>query len=235
MIKLKTKFPIALDSDDHIHPEGIYLDNNLNPEFLNSVLSFFRGHMNYLDLGCAGGELVCEMHRRGNTAVGLEGSDHCLNVREDMVKEMGTLPYGYKNWEEYHNEILFTCDVTKDYTLLEDGIQMEFDLITCWDVMEHFTPDAVDNFLKNVSTHLKPNGIFVASIALFGSGRSVVTEETLGINYHKSVFPRKWWIEKIEKHLKKVTYPFSATNRTSSGLSPLDDSPNYLLYTGKKK
>ena len=233
MIKVLTQNPIAVDSDDHIHPEGIYLDNNLNPEFINSVESYFQRKINFLDLGCAGGRLVCNMHERGHKSIGLEGSDHCLNIIEDMVNEVGCLPYGHEEWKKYGNEILFTCDITKDYDILEDDNILQFDLITCWDVMEHFNPDDVNNFMFNLKKHLKIGGIFVASIALFPSYRhetSLNTPENL--NYHKSLFPKEWWIGKLDSYLYQIEYPFSCCNRS---YIPIYGEPNrYLVYAGKR-
>lgn len=42
MITIKAEAPIAYDSDDHIYPDGIYLDNNVTPEFVNDVELYFQ-------------------------------------------------------------------------------------------------------------------------------------------------------------------------------------------------
>jgi cyclopropane fatty-acyl-phospholipid synthase-like methyltransferase len=84
---------------------------------------------------------------------------------------------------------------------------MKFDLITCFDVMEHFHEHELDMFFKMIQYHLKPQGIFVASIALF----DLIKDE--GVNWHKSVYPKKRWVKKNSKYLKKIPYPFNITNR----------------------
>ena len=208
MIKLITDHPIALESDDHIHPDGIYLDNNINSTFVKNVEKYFNNtKINMLDLGCAGGELVSRMAEQGHNTVGLEGSDHCINVREEAVKHHNITPKGLKNWAQYHNSRLFTCDVTKKYQLLLNDSPMKFDLITCFDVMEHFHEHELDMFFQMIQNHLKPNGIFIASIALF----DLIKDK--GVNWHKSVYPKDWWVNTNSKYLKEIPYPFEITNR----------------------
>ena len=227
MIKLITDYPIAVESDDHIHPDGIYLDNNINYMFVANVEKHFKNNkINMLDLGCAGGALVCRMTERGHNVVGLEGSDHCVNVREEAVKHHNILPLGLKNWAQYHNSRLFTCDVTKQYQLLLNNSPMKFDLITCFDVMDHFHEHELDMFFKMIQYHLKPEGIFVASIALF----DLIKNE--GVNWHKSVYSKVWWAETNSKYLKEIPYPFSITNRNEK----FDRVNNDLyIYSGMLK
>jgi 2-polyprenyl-3-methyl-5-hydroxy-6-metoxy-1,4-benzoquinol methylase len=232
-IKVFTNNPVAINSDDHLYPEGIYYDNNLNINFCNEIEQYYdHKKINFLDLGCAGGELVCHMYDRGHNSVGLEGSDHCLNVRPEMVKEVGFEPLGHKNWKLFGNKILFTCDITKDYTITNNSKPAKFDFITCFDVMEHFTSDEVDNFLKQLYKHTKHGGLFIAQIALYPSGRhssSLNTPEN--INYHKSVFPREWWLEKISSYFVEIKFPFTCHNRSMwNGL----DFHNNLIYAGRK-
>jgi SAM-dependent methyltransferase len=226
MIKLITNNPIAVDSDDHIHPDGIYLDNNINHQFVDDVENYFkREKINMLDLGCAGGELICKMFERGHNSVGLEGSDHCINVRQEMVQKFGREPLGLQNWKTHYNSRLFTCDITKPYQILENDEQMKFDLITCFDVMEHFREEEIEIFFKMVQQHLKPNGIFVASIALFN-----LTKDA-GVNWHKSVQTSKWWMDKNADYLKEVDYPFTITNRGQRS----HGSSNIYVYAGVLK
>lgn len=231
MIKVITDHPIAIDSDDHKYPEGIYYDNNSSVEFIDDVEKYFNRSISILDLGCAGGQLICDMHKKGHIAVGLEGSDHCLNVQHKSVDEIGMLPLGQQNWKDYGNKILFTCDVTKDYQIYDDDQPMKFDLITCWDVMEHFEPSAVPKFIDLVRNHLKPNGIYVATIALFSSGRHPTSKNTPnGLDYHKSLFPKNWWLDQLSSQFQSIPYPFKYCNRRY--ITPPGDI-NYLVYAGK--
>lgn len=238
MIRLDTKFPIAIDSDDHKYPEGVFIDNNVNAAFVAGVENYYKGRkIDFMDLGCAGGGLVCEMHNRGHNAVGLEGSDTCLNPVRELVEKVNALPAGYQNWQTHGNTRLFTCDVTKRYQVYEDGQPLQFDLITCWDVMEHFYPDQIETFLRMVFNHLKPDGIFLASIALFDSGRHPQLVEAdpntpADLNYHKSVYGADWWLQKINVFFDRTAYPFVQPNRLEV---PLSQDDRYLTFVGTKR
>lgn len=230
MISIRTNYPLALDSDDHHYPDGVHLDNHFNLGFAASVEQHFQNQkIKLLDLGCAGGGLVAGMINRGHTAVGLEGSDHCLNLKPEVINKLGKLPAGYENWKNYANKNLFTCDITYDYEILNNNTLMQFDLITCFDVMEHFYEERIDKFLEMVVRHLKPNGIFAANIALFSVVKDKILEEG-HVEYHKSLFPPEKWYSYLNKHLKKIDFPFSTTNR---GHAPYPDQWN-LIYAGMK-
>jgi 2-polyprenyl-3-methyl-5-hydroxy-6-metoxy-1,4-benzoquinol methylase len=223
MITISATVPVAIDSEDHIHPDGIYLDNNVNPAFVNDVETFFQRKINFLDLGCAGGALVSELINRGHNAVGIDGSDHCLNFRQEAADKLGMVkPYGYDNWQKYGNSRLFTADITKDFQLFENGELMKFDLITAWDVMEHFFPEGVTTFIEQVKKHLKPDGYFIASIAKFSLNKH-------NVEYHKSNFPNEWWLDKLTPHLNRVNYLFKHCNRDI----PTEDTHSYLIWCSK--
>lgn len=220
MITITAEAPVALDSNDHIYPDGIYLDNNVTPSFVNDVESFFQKKINFLDLGCAGGALVCELINRGHNAVGIDGSDHCLVFRKEAADKLGVeKPHGYDNWQKYGNQRLFTADITKDFQLFENGEPMKFDLITAWDVMEHFYPERMDTFMEQVKKHLKPDGYFIASIANFSLNK-------LDIEYHKSNFPDEWWTEKLSPHLNRIKYIFNSCHREL----PPDGTDRYIIW-----
>jgi len=218
MFTVVTEHPVAVNSDDHKHPEGIYYDNNLNAGFVESVEDYFedknKKSINFMDLGCAGGALVCEMHKRGHISIGLEGSDHCLNIRPEMVEEVGMMPAGHENWKEYGNKILFTCDVTKPFEVQFNNNIFTFDLITCWDVIEHFLDEDLDVYFANVDKHLKAGGIFAASIHMRKSHRNKNSKNTPSdLNYHKSMHGREWWEQKLKEHFNLIPFPFLVSNR----------------------
>jgi SAM-dependent methyltransferase len=231
MINVITNYPIAIDSDDHLHPDGVHYDNYCNYTFIESIEKYFNGkQINFLDLGCAGGGLVVGMLERNHICVGLEGSDHCLKIKPDIIEKMGGLPLGYENWKTYGNVNLFTCDVTYDYEIRYQGHLMQFDLITCFDVMEHFYEERIDNFLNMVHKHLKPNGLFVCNVALFHLIKDKILEEGK-VEYHKSLFSHEKWLSFLTKKFIEVDYPFNCTNRNPATKS---DGSN-LLFAGKKK
>jgi len=198
-ITLKTDHPIAYDSPDHISPWGTMRDNSTNEHFIEEMQEFFKlnydvDHYNFLDLGCSGGQLVVDIHNKGNFSVGLEGSDY-------------SVIHGRANWPEYHNKILFTCDVTKPYTIYKNEKKVLFDLITAWEVVEHIHPFDLRNFFKYIGENLKMGGIFLASV-------SVVQDNATGIDLHQSVFSEGEWYKKLPillegLNLKLYKYPFT--------------------------
>lgn len=210
MISVQTQFPLAFESNDHIYPEGIYYDNWVNFDFVNQILRVFRRPIKVLDIGCAGGNLVLEFAKRGCLAVGIDGSDQCLKPDQNIVENRGFLPNGFYNWQENYNKFLFNCDISKPYQIMENHDPLNFDLITTWDTLEHIHPDSIDLTLEMVSNHLEEGGLFLGNVALFSSlGRGYTPE----IEYHQSVFPKDWWIQKLEKYFYLVKYPVEALNR----------------------
>ena len=179
-ITVKTKYPVAFDSPDHIKPWGTKRDNTTNHAFIDEMHSHFKSTedldtFNFLDLGCSGGQLVVDFAKRGNLSVGLEGSDY-------------SVIHGRANWPEYYNKNLFTCDVTKPYLVYNEGNQVFFNLITAWEVVEHIHPGDLGRFFLFISDNLLPGGIFLASI-------STKHDNVEGVELHQSVFSREEWNE----------------------------------------
>ena len=197
MIKIQTNHPVAYDSPDHITPHGTANDNSTDTNFINEVSEFFKNEtINFMDLGCSGGQLVVDFHNRGNFSIGLEGSDY-------------SLLNGRANWPEYGNKILFTSDITKPFKVLygEDETQILFDVITAWEVVEHIKYEDLNFLFKNINDSLKHGGIFLASVSTH--------EDSIGdAILHQSVFPKETWINEIFPEVLKDTnliikeYPF---------------------------
>jgi 2-polyprenyl-3-methyl-5-hydroxy-6-metoxy-1,4-benzoquinol methylase len=195
MIELITKNPIAYDSPDHLQPWGTANDNYTSSDFITELEMFFNNDkINFLDLGCSGGQLVVDMHNRGHLSIGLEGSDY-------------SVIHGRANWPIFNNKNLFTCDVTKPYSLKQNNSEVLFDVVTAWEVVEHIKTEDLNAFFMNVDKNLKDGGIFLASIA---------THEDIvgGFRLHQSVFPQTEWIEKVlpscltNTSLQYSQYPF---------------------------
>jgi len=202
MITLKTTKDVAYDSPDHLCPIGTINDNFSSIGLIGEITEYFNNRqITVLDLGCAGGQFVADFIGQGDIAVGLEGSSHALT---------GT---GKKNWKKYYNKNLFLCDITEDYQLYDDGVPMLFDVIHSEEVFEHISPEDVDSLLLNIFKHLKEGGIGIFGISLVPDvrnkdGEAMVPpfaseDKTIGYNdelfvLHQSVFPAKWWKEKIE-------------------------------------
>tara|TARA_Y100001963_G_scaffold159405_1_gene262941 strand:+ start:6034 stop:7473 length:1440 start_codon:yes stop_codon:yes gene_type:complete len=205
-ITLKTNHPIAIDSPDHIFPHGTKHDNSTNEGFINDILEYnkIKGKkkINFLDLGCSGGQLVIDILNRGNFSVGLEGSDYSVKHKR-------------ANWPEYHNKNLFTCDITKPYKLYNYNQPVQFDTITAWEVIEHIHPNNLKNFFKNINDNLCSGGFFCGSIS---TNEDVVE----GHKLHQSVFTKEEWFNMIPNILKETDlelfhYPFPNQVRKDIG------------------
>ena len=205
MITLNTNHPIAYDSPDHICPWGTKRDNFTSEDFINETLNFHtqrgKDKINFLDLGCSGGQLVIDYINKGHLGVGLEGSDYsALN--------------GRANWPKYHNKNLFTCDVTKKYELFENDTKLNFDIITAWEVIEHIKPEDQKPFFKHINDNLNSGGVFCGSIS--------TREEVInGHSLHQTVWDEHVWYKNFPDILKDTTlnlyqYPFKNKVRNLS-------------------
>jgi cyclopropane fatty-acyl-phospholipid synthase-like methyltransferase len=206
-ITIKTDHPVAFDSPDHLMPWGTMRDNTTNYDFIEEIHEFFKlnyqlDNFNFLDLGCSGGQLVVDFSKKGNLAIGLEGSDYSVK-------------HNRANWPEHYNKILFTCDVTKPYSLYQNNDKILFDIITAWEVVEHIAEKDMNSFFTHINDNLKDNGIFLASI-------STIEDVIEGHVLHQSVFPEADWYIKFPEFLagtdlKLYVYPFTYKVREGNG------------------
>lgn len=184
-VKLITEHPVAINSNDHLVPHGTARDNTRYPRFIRKCETLFPAdrELAFLDLGCSGGGMVLEAILRGHFALGLEGSDYSLKQQR-------------AEWRLLKNN-LYTCDITKEFTLQHHGSGqvMQFDIITAWEVLEHLPEGELPIFFENIKNHLKSDGYFIASIAIWDD----IDPET-GINWHQTVKPQVWWEHLLDEH-----------------------------------
>ena len=179
---LFTDHPIAFESPDHKFPYGTANDNSRNKAFNRSFYRIakefgYARPYEILDLGCAGGGLVRTFISDGHNALGLEGSDYC---KKRGKFEWGVIPNN-----------LFTCDVTKPFTIKAAGQYACFDMITAWEHLEHIHQRDLPQLLDNIKNHLC--GIFVCSI-------SHISDVHGGFELHQTVKPIEWWDKLFAKH-----------------------------------
>jgi 2-polyprenyl-3-methyl-5-hydroxy-6-metoxy-1,4-benzoquinol methylase len=212
-ITLKTDHPVAFTSPDHIFPWGTMRDNSTNEFFIEEILEFCKINYNidkikFMDLGCSGGQLAVDFHKKGHIGVGLEGSDYSVKHQR-------------ANWPEYHNKILFTCDVTKPYSLHEeDGNQIKFNIITAWEVIEHILPEDLNNLFTYISNNLEDGGIFVGSIS---TKEEIFEQNGEKIVLHQTVMSKFEWLNELINNILTNTgltlyeYPFQNVVRGDHG------------------
>jgi len=176
-ISLKSDHPVAADSLDHLHPFGTLQDNTRNFPFYKKCVKLYGPTVSYLDLGCSGGGLVFDFAINGNLAIGLEGSD--------LSQKMGRA-----NWRTIPNN-LFTCDITKPFQLVDrnTGQVSQFDVVGCWEVLEHIPENALPSLFANVTQHLAEGGVFIGSV-------SKMPEDPLHITVHDNA----WWVDLFARH-----------------------------------
>lgn len=203
-IKLETEYPVAYESNDHIVPHGTIRDDTRYPRFIHACEMYFKDmdKLAFADLGCSSGGIVLDALLRGHEAVGLEGSDESFKQQR-------------AHWRVIPNN-LFTCDVTKPFTLKKDGIRKEFDVISAWEMLEHIRESDLDILLKNIKDHLKLGGIFVGSIANWDD-----IDEKTGVNWHVNLHPYEWWSEKFKTFgFEIITEKFSPYDMARGTYNP---------------
>lgn len=212
-MKLITEFPIAYDSPDHLIPHGTKNDNYTNEDFINEVHEYFKlnhelDKIKFMDLGCSGGQLAVDFHERGNISIGLEGSDYSLKHER-------------ANWPKYYEKVLFTCDITKPYKIVNEDQsgnidkEVKFNCITAWEVIEHIKPTDLNAVFKNINDNLEKDGIFVGSIAQFSDIQQ-------GVPLHQSVYSEATWYHNFNLILEGTDlvlyqYPFQNKVREDKG------------------
>lgn len=219
MYKVVTDFPVAVDSPDHILPQGTknilggpYYEwaDGYNP-FVDEVVKYFnKTKLKVLDLGAASGYLVSDFLQRGCQTVGLEGSNWPL------LNEV-------ENWNRLHNINLFTCDISKPFQIFEEQVEAKFDLINAWEVIEHISPDNLETFADNVYKHLSDEGIFVFSLSPWFEPSKVDKKTNLHLSHEI----------KLKSQWEEIFYKFEFTGPL---VEQYDSGYHYIFnnrYRGK--
>jgi hypothetical protein len=105
---VRTDYPVADDSPDHLRPRGTAFDNSRNRRFNRKLSALYCGldrPIRVLDLGCAGGGFVCDCLTDGQVAVGIEGSDYSSR-------------WGRAEWPLLGGRALFTADITRPFEVV---------------------------------------------------------------------------------------------------------------------
>lgn len=204
--RLQTDHPVALHSDDHRFPRGTANDNTRSPRFVAACERLFNRAITHLDLGCAGGGLVRDFLIRGHRSMGLEGSDLSLLEQRAEWRALGAR--------------LRTCDITQPFDILDEaGMTVGFDVISAWEVLEHLPRESLPRFFDNVRRHLAPEGLFVASVALFED-----RDPESGAVWHVTLEPREWWSQQMaEAGLQLMASPFVTRDYVRGSGSSFDD------------
>ena len=205
------------EPDYQIHKNNLKLrcsaaeDNHSDLNLVNEICSSFSHSINCLDLGCAGGALILDFDKdpRTDICIGLDGSDGV---------------YSHKSWNVQENKkVLRHSNLVKEFSILKDSVQIKFDVISCFEVIEHFEIDQLDVFFKNVDKHLSSGGFFFGSIALFPDirdsngfydGHHLYNPNLPQYRLHKTVFDNKLeWDNILKEYFIIIDYDFSVRLR----------------------
>ncbi|MEC5398158.1 class I SAM-dependent methyltransferase [Uliginosibacterium sp. H1] len=190
-LRLETDHPIASHSNDHIQPDSTAEGISRPAAFVRHCIDVLGRDIRCLDIGVGAAGLVFEFVMQGIAALGIDGSDHC---RKEGIGYWPILP-----------ENLFTCDITKPYrfAVRETGAPVAFQLITCWEVMEHIAANDTKVVLSRIRSLLADGGYFVGSIS------RLRYDAPDGSPYHVTLESPDWW----QHHFKEA------------GLLIVDDHP----------
>lgn len=213
-IQLKTNFPIAINSNDHLMPDSTMEGLSRPTLFVNHCIGILGFNIKVLDIGTGAAGLVYEWAINGVLAAGIDGSDFC---RKNKI--------GY--WPLLPNNLL-TCDITQpfEFTDKNTSLPVNFNLITCWEVLEHIHESDLATLLHNVRSHLSDTGYFIGSISL------LTYNDKVGNPYHITLKPRVWWssvfknngLEMLDKH------PFTEAYFCRGNGPRFQDVHNYQLH-----
>lgn len=230
-ITLKTNYPVAYESNDHLVPHGTVRDNTRFPRFITKCETLFpeKKQLSFLDLGCSGGGMVLDAILKNHFAIGLEGS----NSSQIMQRA---------EWRLLQNN-LFTCDITKPFDLLDkDNKNFKFDIISAWEVLEHLPENSLEQFFANLAKHMHQESLFIATIASWDD-----IDPITKVNWHVTVKPFEWWKNIFDKNkfiivenlIDEADYPRAAYNPPNCYQDPnvLDDlqrATNFKIVLKKK-
>ena len=222
-IKVISNNPIATTSDDHKFPVGTINDNFATKEFIEEYTRVFS-KKSFLDLGCAGGQLVVSLNNLGITAVGIEGSSKCLVGR------------GRKNWYKLNHKILFFSDITKEFFIMKHKKILKFDIIHAEEVLEHIHETDLTSTLRNIVEHMTNDSLLLLGICKNSDKR--FSHSANIIDLHKSNLTLNRW-EQIFANHNLVPQREMPTLKGSSGWplvsSNRSDETNSLFFGLRKK
>lgn len=187
-LMMQTEHPVAIDSNDHLFPWGAANDSTSCLPFLRACeRTICKRPIHYMDLGCAGGQLVREFIEADHIAVGVDGATAAMR----------------ENWQTYPAHY-FGADISRPFRISCATDFFWFDVISAWEVCEHIPEERIPQFCENIREHLDPaHGLFVASI----STRPDVVD---GHVYHVTVKDGEWWRKTLlENGLVPFANPFA--------------------------
>ncbi len=166
-----------VDDISELYDEGYYngdvypkytmeSERRINSRRITFVKQFWKGSAKILDVGCAKGFFLLHAKKAGLDPYGVDISSYAINQGKALFGES------------------LVCGNVEEHIPFSDEF---FDVITCWDVIEHLRNPS--QFLKNLSRKLKKDGlIFVETCNYYSMSRRIMKENWIfyGEGYHRT-------------------------------------------------
>ena len=160
-------------SFEYGQPEHTYGESHRNENFNKKIYELVKDKKcpRILDIGCGGGGFISDCIDDGYEAVGID------------------LRSGYRfrkfgGWGK-HPLNFFLLNAIRPFEIKQRDSIVEFDIITSWEVLEHFSEQDVDKVFENIDKHSKEGTYF------FGTASE--TQETV----HRCRKSKDWWLRKF--------------------------------------
>lgn len=129
-----------------VYHEG-YQAGSVQPEILKAyawiasvINAYFHVGKSHLDVGCGGGALVRAMLALGYDSMGVEGSEHAVDIMPDSI-------------------------ILGDLRDPSFSLDREFDIVTCFDVAEHIDHEHSSTLCDFFDTHVRARGVLIFGAA----------------------------------------------------------------------
>jgi len=143
-----------------------FVNNNFNKRLYELIPG---KSLKVLDLGCGGGCSIEEFIKEGHSGVGLDANPWYGEC-------------GLQAWSRISGN-LFQCDLTKPFSITEDGVITKFDVITTWECLEHIHEDGLATLADNIVTHSHEDTWLIFSAS-----------QRADYPHHKTIHDKEWWI-----------------------------------------
>lgn len=136
----KTKMPKGQDPEYHFraYNSGRHLSHKFHKKKINKVASLISTGKSVLDAGCGSSALSYVLSNKGCKVTGVDVKKQYVDFISKRVKGD-----------------FYCADLRKM------RLGKKFDVVTCLDVIEHFTPQDREKVLETLDRHVKPGGTLI--------------------------------------------------------------------------
>lgn len=127
-----------------------------------------------LELGCGPAHLFFFFTRYGiQNYVGIDGNPLAIKFN------------GRLRGSEHH---FLTLNLQQEIRLQDGSKPLAFDIVCCFEVLEHIREDVVDELIRTIRNHMRPGSLALCTASLQDQ-----------MDVHVLVRSREWWLKRFEK------------------------------------